>query len=73
MGSRLTITLSSKRTRDALLKAFEENDLGRIVRVKGNTIVYEFKDAMAKKLGWMIIRRIVFGNKYVEKHGEGGG
>ena len=71
MGSRLTITLSSKRTRDALLKAFEENDLGRIVRVKGNTIVYEFKDAMAKKLGWMIIRRIVFGNEYVEKTKEG--
>lgn len=71
MGSRLTITLSSKRTRDALLKAFEENDLGRIVRVKGNTIVYEFKDAMAKKLGWMIIRRIVFGNEYVEKTKKG--
>ena len=71
MGSRLTITLSSKHTRDALLKAFEENDLGRIVRVKGNTIVYEFKDALAKKLGLMIIRRILFGNEYIEKTKKG--
>lgn len=71
MGSRLTITLSSKHTRDALLKAFEVNDLGRVVEVRGNTIVYEFKDAMAKKLGLMIIRRILFGNEYIEKTKKG--
>lgn len=71
MGSRLTITLSSKHTRDALLKAFEVNDLGRVVEVRGNTIIYEFKDAMAKKLGLMIIRRILFGNEYIEKTRKG--